>query len=49
MTEIRDKLLEDLDALNEEQIEAGLAAGVWGENNRPLVQHHLYKMTLARI
>jgi threonine dehydratase len=45
----RDQLMTDLDALTEEQIEAGLAAGVWGESNRPLVQHYLYQMTLARI
>jgi hypothetical protein len=49
MTKSRDKLLEDLDALTEEQIEAGLAAGVWGDAVRPLVQHHLYEMTLTRI
>jgi hypothetical protein len=45
----RDRLLEDLNALTEEQIEAGLAAGVWGENVRPVVQHHLYQMTWSRI
>ena len=44
-----EKLIADLDALTEEQIEAGLAAGVWGESVRPLVQHYLYQMTLARI
>jgi hypothetical protein len=30
MTLNRDQLLDDLDALTEEQIEAGLAADVWG-------------------
>jgi UTP:GlnB (protein PII) uridylyltransferase len=49
MTQNRDQLLEDLNALTEEQIEAGLAAGVWSEWDRPLVQHYLYQMTLARI
>jgi hypothetical protein len=45
----RDQLITDLEALTQEQIEAGLAAGVWGEDKRPLVQHYLYQMTLARI
>ena len=49
MNENRDQLFADLDALTEEQIEAGLAAGVWGETVRPLVQHYLYQITLARI
>ena len=42
MTENRDhdKLFADLEALNEEQIEVGLAAGVWNEQVRPLVQHY---------
>jgi hypothetical protein len=35
MTVNRDRLLVDLDALTEEQIEAGLAAGVWGDEARP--------------
>ena len=41
MTESKhpDKLFADLEALNEEQIEVGLAAGVWREPLRPLVQH----------
>ena len=34
-----DKLFADLEALNEQQIELGLAAGVWNEQVRPLVQH----------
>jgi hypothetical protein len=49
VTQNRDRLIADLDALTEEQIEAGLAAGVWDETARPLVQHYLYQMTLARI
>jgi hypothetical protein len=35
MTLNRDQLLDDLDALTEEQIEAGLAADVWGEAGAP--------------
>jgi hypothetical protein len=51
MTENKDhdKLFADLDALTEEQIEVGLAAGVWGEQLRPLVQHYLYDLKLKRI
>jgi hypothetical protein len=44
-----DKLFADLDALNEQQIEVGLAAGVWSEQVRPLVQHYLYEVKLNRI
>src|SRR6266511_4226503 len=47
MTVNRDRLLVDLDALTEEQIEAGLAAGVWGDEARPTVQHYLLKLRLA--
>jgi hypothetical protein len=51
MTEDRDhdKLFADLDALAEEQIEVGLAAGVWSEQVRPLVQHYLYDLKLKRV
>jgi hypothetical protein len=51
MTESKDhdKLFADLEALNEEQIEVGLAAGVWSEQVRPLVQHYLYELKLNRI
>jgi hypothetical protein len=51
MTENKDhdKLFNDLDALNEEQIEVGLAAGVWSEQVRPLVQHYLYDLKLKRV
>jgi hypothetical protein len=44
-----DKLFADLDALTEEQIEVGLAAGVWKEQVRPLVQHYLYELKLNRV
>ena len=40
MNKEHDKLFADLDALTEEQIEVGLAAGVWNEQVRPLVQHY---------
>jgi transketolase C-terminal domain/subunit len=49
MTENQDKLFADLDALSEQQIEVGLAAGVWSEEVRPLVQHYLYDMKLRRV
>jgi hypothetical protein len=51
MTEDKDhdKLFADLEALNEEQIEVGLAAGVWSEQVRPLVQHYLYDLKLKRV
>ncbi len=51
MTENKDhdKLFADLEALNEEQIEVGLAAGVWSEQVRPLVQHYLYDLKLKRV
>src|SRR4029450_4149828 len=44
-----DKLFADIDALTEEQIEVGLAAGVWSEQVRPLVQHYLYDLKLKRV
>ena len=51
MTENKDhdKLFADLDALSEQQIEVGLAAGVWNEQVRPLVQHYLYDLKLKRV
>jgi hypothetical protein len=51
MTESKDhdKLFADLDALSEEQIQVGLAAGVWSEQVRPLVQHYLYDLKLKRV
>ena len=44
-----DKLFADLDALTEQQIEVGLAAGVWNEQVHPLVQHYLYDLKLKRV
>jgi hypothetical protein len=44
-----DKLFADLEALNEQQIEVGLAAGVWNEQVRPLVQYYLYDQKLKRV
>jgi len=44
-----DKLFADLKALSEQQIEVGLAAGVWNEQVRPLVQHYLYDLKLKRV
>jgi hypothetical protein len=51
MTEEQDehKLFADLEALTEEQIQVGLAAGVWSEQVRPLVQHYLFDLKLKRI
>jgi hypothetical protein len=51
MTENKDhdKLFADLNALTEQQIEVGLAAGVWSEQVRPLVQHYLYDLKLKRV
>jgi len=44
-----DKLFADLDALTEQQIEVGLAADVWNERVRPLVQHYLYDLKLKQV
>jgi hypothetical protein len=44
-----DKLFADLQALNEQQIEVGLVAGVWNELVRPLFQHYLYDLKLKRV
>jgi len=44
-----DKLFAELGALNEQQIEVGLAAGVWNEQVQPLVQHYLYDLKLKRV
>jgi hypothetical protein len=49
MTKSQDRLLEELDALNERQIEAGLVAGVWDEATRPFVENYLSQLTLERI
>jgi len=47
MTLNRDQLFSDLDALTVEQIEAGLAAGVWGDDGRPTVEHYVLKRRFA--
>src|SRR5262245_489755 len=47
MTTQQEILFTDLNALTEEQIEAGLAAGVWREN-RPFVEQYLDQIRLSR-
>ena len=47
MTLNRDQLFADLDALTLEQIEAGLAAGVWGDDARPTIEHYVLKRKFA--
>jgi CHASE3 domain sensor protein len=47
--EEHDKLFADLEALSEKQIEVGLAAGVWNDQVRPLIQHYLYDLKLTRV
>ena len=47
MTMQQEVLFNDLNALTEEQIEAGLAAGVWREN-RPFVKQYLDQIRLSR-
>jgi hypothetical protein len=47
MTMQQEVLFNDLNALNEEQIEAGLAAGVWRET-RPFVEQYLDQIRLSR-
>lgn len=49
MNKEHDKLFADLDAVTEEQIEVDLAAGVWNEQVRPLVQHYLCDLKLTRV
>jgi hypothetical protein len=44
-----DKLFAELEALNEQQIEVGLAADVWNEQVQPLVQHYLHDLKLKRV
>jgi hypothetical protein len=43
----QERLFADLNALTQEQIEAGLAAGVWREN-RPFVEQYLDQVRLSR-
>ncbi len=47
MTTQQEILFTDLNALTEEQIEAGLAAGVWREN-RSFVEQYLDQIRLSR-
>ena len=49
MTAGQKQLFLDLAALSEEQIEAGLQAGVWGDPVRPVVERHLDQMKLSRV
>jgi hypothetical protein len=48
MTRQEEVLFTDLNALTEEQIEAGLAAGVWREPSRPFVEQYLEQIRLSR-
>ena len=41
-------LFNDLNALTEEQIEAGLAAGVWREPTKPFVEQYLDQLKVSR-
>ena len=49
MTVSQKQLFLDLEALSEEQIEAGLQAGVWGDPARPVVERYLDQMKLGRV
>jgi hypothetical protein len=48
MTMQEERLFTDLNALTEEQIEAGLAAGVWRGPSRPFVEQYLEQIRLSR-
>jgi hypothetical protein len=39
-------LYDDLDVLSEQQIEVGLAAGKWAEQDRQIVEHYLDRIKL---
>jgi hypothetical protein len=41
-------LFNDLNALTEEQIEAGLAAGRWREPTKPVVEQYLEQLKVSR-
>jgi uncharacterized protein involved in exopolysaccharide biosynthesis len=43
----RDQLFAELEALSEDEIEAGLDSGVWGEDKRQLVEHYLDRLKLT--
>jgi hypothetical protein len=47
-TQEEERLFTDLNALTEEQIEAGLAAGVWRGPTRPFVEQYLEQVRLSR-
>ena len=49
MTTNQKQLFLDLEALSEEQIEAGLQAGIWGDPARPVVERYLDQMKLGRV
>lgn len=49
MTTQEERVFTDLNALSEEQIEAGLAAGVWRDPTRPLVERYLEQVRLRRV
>jgi hypothetical protein len=49
MTTREELLFTDLNALTEEQIEAGLAAGVWREPTKPFVEQYLEQIRLSRV
>ena len=48
MTNREELLFTDLNALTEDQIEAGLAAGVWREPTKPFVEHYLEQLKVSR-
>ena len=49
MTMQEERLFTDLNALTDEQIEAGLAAGVWRETTRPFVEQYLDQIRMSRV
>ena len=49
MTENLEQLFSELDRLTEEQIEVGLAADLWAEPRRQLVERYLDKRKLKRL
>jgi hypothetical protein len=46
MNATREHLFVELDALTVEQIEAGLAAGVWGDNSQSDIEHYVLRRKL---
>jgi hypothetical protein len=48
MTNREELLFTDLTALTEDQIAAGLAAGVWREPTKPFVEHYLEQLKVSR-